>query len=263
MLIGNALAPLLGFANVGGIQSTDEIYYLLVVQNIGMFLLPAYLATRLVHRHALTRLGLAHKAKILSSLFVVGLAVSILPFISFTAALNALVPFPDWIVAMEKSAADLTNQLLFTDQWEYFGLNLLVMAAMPALVEEIFFRGFLQNLVHRWTKNAHWAIFVTALIFSAFHLQFISFLPRLLLGIILGYLFYWSGSLWLSVIAHFVNNAMGICVYFYVKYNQLPFNPDAIDAAMQSNTLIAIASAVTAGLLLNCIFQVERTKIKR
>jgi membrane protease YdiL (CAAX protease family) len=237
----------------------DSVYWLLTIQNIGMFLLPAYLAMRLVHRHALTRLGLRHLPKIVCVLCTVMLPLAIAPFVNLTAELNALLPLPDWAAELEKSAEQLTATLLATEDPQVFGLNLLCIALMPALVEEIFFRGFIQNTLHRLFGNPHWAIFVTAAVFSAFHMQFGSFLPRLALGIMLGYLFHWSKSLWLSIAAHFVNNAIAVCVYFYLTCNQLPIT--AVDAAMQGNTIITAAFTLTAALLLFCIyFEYHRDK---
>ena len=101
---------------------------------------------------------------------------------------------------------NLTNGTLF--------VNIIVMAALPAICEEFLFRGTLQNLLEKKSSKPHLAIWITAIIFSAIHLQFYGFIPRMLLGAYLGYLLYWSRSLWLPVLAHFLHNALSILVSF-------------------------------------------------
>jgi membrane protease YdiL (CAAX protease family) len=93
-------------------------------------------------------------------------------------------------------------------------LNLLVIAIVPAIGEELLFRGYLQQSFSNWLSNPHVAIIVTAVLFSAIHLHFQAFLPRFILGVLLGYLFYWSGSLWLPILAHFANNAQAVIISY-------------------------------------------------
>jgi hypothetical protein len=89
---------------------------------------------------------------------------------------------------------------------------------LAAVGEELIFRGLLQRLLNGMVKNVHLAVIITAILFSAFHFQFFSFLPRLLLGLILGYLMYYGRSIWYPILAHFANNIMGVIYYyFYAK----------------------------------------------
>jgi hypothetical protein len=90
----------------------------------------------------------------------------------------------------------------------------MMVAVLAAIGEELIFRGLLQRLFLEWTRNVHVAVFISAFIFSAFHLQFYGFFGRLVLGLILGYLFVWTGSLWVPIAVHFVNNAMAVIVSF-------------------------------------------------
>jgi len=102
-------------------------------------------------------------------------------------------------------------------------LNILIIAILPAFGEELIFRGVLQKILSDLFRNKHAAVWVTALFFSAVHLQFFGFLPRLILGLAFGYLYLWSGTLWLPIIAHFVNNAvpaLGAFFYGWESYNQ-------------------------------------------
>jgi len=92
--------------------------------------------------------------------------------------------------------------------------NLFVVAFMAGLSEEIFFRGFIQRLFIENKLNHHLAIWFTAILFSAIHLQFFGFVPRVLLGAVLGYLYFYSGNLWLSIIAHTVNNGFAVVMAY-------------------------------------------------
>jgi len=92
-----------------------------------------------------------------------------------------------------------------------------MIAIIPAFAEEFLFRGALAKLLKDWTKNIHVAVFISSFIFAAIHMQFYGFLPRFLLGTALGYLFFWSGSLWLPIAAHFANNFRSVVVEFLFR----------------------------------------------
>src|SRR5690606_9164914 len=97
-------------------------------------------------------------------------------------------------------------------------LAFVVVVVLPAIGEEIVFRGMIQNDFYRATRNAHLSIWITAILFSAIHLQFYGFFPRMFLGALFGYLYFWSGNLWMPVLAHFVNNGFTlISLYLYDK----------------------------------------------
>ncbi|MFO8053840.1 MAG: CPBP family intramembrane glutamic endopeptidase, partial [Bacteroidales bacterium] len=91
---------------------------------------------------------------------------------------------------------------------------------LPAIGEELLFRGVLQQLLSKLFANVHLGILVTAILFSAIHMQFFGFLPRIVLGLVLGYAFYLSGNIWMPVVIHFVNNAFAV-VIAHLYYNDL------------------------------------------
>ncbi|NNE29163.1 MAG: CPBP family intramembrane metalloprotease, partial [Saprospiraceae bacterium] len=96
--------------------------------------------------------------------------------------------------------------------------SLIVIAVIPAIGEELIFRGHLQQYFSRWLKNKHIGVLLAAFFFSAIHMQFEGFVPRFFLGVILGYIFLWTGSLWLAIWGHFVNNSFQLIgVYFLVQ----------------------------------------------
>lgn len=114
--------------------------------------------------------------------------------------------------AQEALAKQLTDQLLASDRIDILLANLLVVAVIAALTEELFFRGALQRILGKALSNPHAIIWTAAALFSAFHMQFYGFLPRMILGAYFGYLLLWSRSIWLPVFAHFINNATAVVV---------------------------------------------------
>ncbi len=140
------------------------------------------------------------------------------PIIELNKALNFpdfLSSFEVWAQAKEKQLEAVTIHLVsFENKLEYL-IGVLTIAVIPGFCEEYFFRGVLQKNLSLLIKNHHVAIIISAFIFSAFHLQFYGFFPRLLLGVLFGYFYYWSGSLTYSIIAHTLNNFFGL-TFFYI-----------------------------------------------
>lgn len=122
----------------------------------------------------------------------------------------------DLLKPQEDQAMRLTELMLNTPSGLSLVNTILAVALVPAVAEELTFRGVLQPLLARWTGNVHVAIWSSAFLFSFIHFQFFGFLPRLLLGGILGYLVWWSGSLWPAIWTHFANNLMAILIYRYL-----------------------------------------------
>ena len=143
--------------------------------------------------------------------------ISISPLIDVLSTWNQGLQLPeslrsieDWMINSEKAAEVATNTLLNTDSWGGFIMNIIIIAIMAGIGEELMFRGVIQKILIGWTKNIHLGILYTAIIFSAIHFQFYGFVPRMILGMVLGYLYIWSKSLWAPVIAHAINNALTV-----------------------------------------------------
>ncbi len=151
-----------------------------------------------------------------------------MPFITLLAQLNQLLVLPNslsgvetWMRNLETSAEETTNLLLTgTSVWDYLG-NLLFVGVFAAVAEEFFFRGALQQLLVKLFKSNHTGVWMTAFIFSLMHLQFYGFLPRIILGVILGYLFVWSKNLWIPILIHFLNNALVVTFSYFFKENSV------------------------------------------
>lgn len=149
------------------------------------------------------------------------LSIFIIPAVSLLGYWNGLMELPEalagierWMQEMEEENGAIIEQLMGDSRISIFFANLIVMALVPALGEEFLFRGTIQPICKRIFKNDHTAIWITAFIFSAIHLQFYGFIPRLLLGAYLGYLLYWSRSIWVPVCAHFLHNGITTAVVF-------------------------------------------------
>ena len=125
--------------------------------------------------------------------------------------------FEEWATLKEKQLESLTIHLISFDNTTEYLIGILTIAIIPGLCEEYFFRGVLQKNFKLLLNNPHAAIILSALLFSAFHLQFYGFFPRFLLGVLFGYMFYWSGSLVYPVIAHTLNNFIGISLVYAAK----------------------------------------------
>ncbi len=142
---------------------------------------------------------------------------------------------------MEGNAEKLTLAFLKMDSPLDLMLNILIVALLPAIGEELLFRGCLQQLLVEWTKKPHLSIFIAAALFSAIHFQFLGFVPRMLIGAFLGYLFYWSGNLWYAIIGHFVNNALQVVGYYFAQGTNSNADLKAIDSLPPSSILLGTA----------------------
>ncbi|MFN0276607.1 MAG: lysostaphin resistance A-like protein [Chitinophagales bacterium] len=126
--------------------------------------------------------------------------------------------------SLEEQAQLQTDAFLATTTTGGLLINILLVAVLAAVGEEIVFRGLLQNMLQKMIKNVHVAVWAAAFFFSFMHFQFFGFFPRLILGAVLGYLFAWSGSLWPSIAGHFINNFLGVLGYFLTNKEMLDEN---------------------------------------
>ena len=161
------------------------------------------------------------------------------------------------MISSEENAASLTKAFLSGNSLMSLTSNLIIIAFLPALGEELFFRGIMQKLFSQMIKNNHAAIIITSIIFSAIHMQFFGFLPRMALGIFLGYLLLWSKSLWLPILAHFLNNALIIIFTFLQQQNKINFNPDTVGTDSNEKLLLWSSIAITLFLIF-LVHKVER-----
>ena len=219
-----------GMAGVRAAALSDFSYIsafkiLLVAQQIGLFLTPAILLAIVEGKKPSNFYGLkAPKAELL--ILVTVLSICWMPIMGLSNELNQKMVFPgflkgleSWMRAMEDNGAKATEAILQMKSISMLLVNLFVVAVVPAVCEEFIFRGALQRIIFRLKSNPHVAIWLSAFIFSTIHVQFFGFLPRLLLGAAFGYIYFWTGSIWYAVFAHFLNNGYAVVVAFYLQAN--------------------------------------------
>lgn len=148
------------------------------------------------------------------------------PFINHITQLNEMMQLPDWMKpiedwmrAKEDHNMKLTQDFLIVDTFGGFLLNLLALAVVPAIGEELLFRGLIQKTIQNHTRNIHLAIWCSAILFSTIHLQFYGFFPRMIMGVIFGYFLVWSQSIFVPIFCHFLNNATIVTVYYFMPEN--------------------------------------------
>ena len=213
-LVGSAIV--LFFSDFGLSQDLSNqiaVNYLKLLQlfsAIGLFIAPTLLYAYLTDFDY----KLLFNFKRQSAFLVIVIMMLITPFIIWLLAMNMSIPFPDWILRLGNDSEKIVESFLKMNHFGDLLFNLLVIAIVPAIGEELLFRGYLQQSFSKWLSSPHVAIIVTAVLFSAIHLHFQGFLPRFILGVLLGYLFYWSGSLWLPILAHFANNAQAVIISY-------------------------------------------------
>lgn len=187
------------------------------ISSLGLFLLPAigmalfcdtsprhYLSLRKVNDERVWLL-------VLASMFLIAAPINFIAMLNQQMELPTfMAPVEQWMRSQEDLALQLTQAMIGDGTPQLLAINLIVMALCPAITEEFFFRAALQRLIGKWNPNPHFVIWSAAILFSAFHLQFYGFIPRMLLGAYFGYLLLWTRSIWIPVFAHFINNATAI-----------------------------------------------------
>lgn len=209
--------------------------YLQIVQSVGVFVLPAFIFAYLVSYKPNRYLQL-HRMPSLQRVGLVFLMLLVaLPFVNVVGQWNSEMVLPswmrgveEWMRAKEDQAEVITKMFLDSKTSADLWINVLMIGIVPGIGEELLFRGVIQKLLKRITGNDHWAVWLTAILFSAIHLQFYGFIPRVLLGAIFGYVLVYSRNLWLPMLVHFLNNTMAVFAYHFYNMGALDFDPDTI-----------------------------------
>ncbi len=204
----------------------DKWLPIMLIQGMGAlggFVVGGILHLNLVERFPLSKLFTGRNTGIASLIIAAVLVISFMFVNTVFIEWNAGLSFPDFMKGFEEWAKTKEEELMritefltvFDSGWQFL-IGFMVIAVLPAFGEELIFRGILQNKLHAYFKNAHLAIWISAILFSGFHIQFYGFIPRLLLGGLFGYMYYWSRNLWYPIIGHFINNGLTlIMIYLY------------------------------------------------
>ena len=220
LIFGLAFSIVLGtivtIINGSDLQDLKNLQITQIISGVVGFLMPAVVYTMLVQEKPWNYLGFK-KIPTWSLLGIVAM-FTIIPFLSLVTDWNDSIVFPESMRAIEEQMRSLQARSeeiikIFISQGTLFS-SMLIIAALAAVSEELLFRSVIQKSLIKLFKNAHVAIIVTALVFSAFHGDFFGFFPRFILGMMLGYMFWMSGSIFPSMLMHFVNNATIVMLYY-------------------------------------------------
>lgn len=248
--------------NISALKFYQAIY------SIGMFIIPPFIIAYFLSSNVRSYLQINQSARFstfVQSFFIVLVS---LPLINMMGELNSQIHFPNflkdvetWMKSSEEHAALVTQKFLKMDNIGDLLINLILVAVIPALGEELLFRGVLQKQLSKWTGNIHWGIFISAALFSALHMQFFGFFPRLFLGMLFGYLLVWTDSLWVPVFAHLVNNGIAVSASYFMGKGQLPENADSIGS---SNMMweLSIVSLVLFSILSYQLFRTRKRQVE-
>ncbi len=218
-------------------DNATALKYFQLVLSIGIFVLPPLVFALLATEDPLGFLKMGSLPA--PPLLMLGILIvfTASPVMYALLDLNQSIPFPESLSGLEetlRSMEDRTNklleQMLAMDSIGALLLNLTVIAVIPAVGEELLFRGGIQQLLHKWTGKPHLAIILGGAIFSFIHFQFFGFLPRMLLGMLFGYLFYWSSNLWLPILAHFIHNASQVIMVYLYDSNVMETNIEEVES---------------------------------
>ena len=222
-----------------------------IINQIGIFIFPPIAFAWLISERPLNFLGIS-KPRAGQMILAIIAVLSIAPVINVLVQWNEGLTLPhmfrgieNWMRNTEENAARLTENFLNAGNPADLALNLLMIGILPALGEELLFRPAFIGVLKKMFRNVHWPVMISAIVFSAFHLQFFGFFPRLVLGILMGYLYVWSGSLWVPALAHFVNNSVVVVVSWLFQNQFIEKNLTDLEGA-GSWPYVAISVVLTA-----------------
>lgn len=234
-------------------QEIVNLYkFIQVVQSVGFFIVPPFVLGFLFHGKSNEYLYLNKSFSARSIILVFAMMISIAPIVNLIAELNGNMSLPswlsgveDWMRKAEENAAEITKVFLNVKTTGGLTFNIFMVALLPAVGEELLFRGVIQRIFSRMTRSHHWGIWISAILFSALHMQFFGFVPRVLLGALFGYLLVWSGSMWLPIIAHFFNNAIAVIMLHFINNRALEPKFEAIGSTSDSYYMAGISLGLT------------------
>lgn len=273
-LIGFAAAvPIFGINPLDLLKELESfnnmplLKYFQVVQAIGLFILPAILLSRIFAGNSSQYLKMNKIPESVNFFIVIIIMLAALPVINLFAELNSHIKFPGSMSGLQQFIEQSSKNYqvaseMFLKEASLPGMivNVFIIALLPALGEELLFRGIVQRVLCNLFKNNHTGIFVAGFLFSFMHFEFYAFFPRWALGIMFGYLLLWSGSIWLPILAHFLNNSIAVITYFLINNGSV--DKRLIDFGSSYSTLpYTIFSAIVLGMALYTFYRRNRAPL--
>ena len=253
IVFSSVLGVFVATINGGEIFSYKNLRIIQVLNQVVGFMMPAVVYAILVKEKPFNFLGF-NKMPAWSLLGIVAM-FTIIPFLGTVTDWNDSIVFPESMRAIEeqmRATQQKSEEIIemFISQGSLFS-SLLIIAALAAVSEELLFRSVIQRWLMKLFKNVHVAIIVTAIVFSAFHMDFFGFFPRLFLGVMLGYMFWMTGSIFPSMLMHFVNNATIVMLHYLNTRGFIDIDVDHFCST--DNVLVIILSLImTVAIFIIC-----------
>ncbi len=250
------------FNALPGGRSIDFFKWLQLIMSLFTFVLPVVLLALVIRQERLKFFNLHRNINYFQALNVMILFIVTIPLVSVSAVFNQFIM--DLPMLADFKAASLAKEKVLDELIKSFfqdksigGLitNIIVVALSAAVTEEIFFRGTLQRLFHENIKSIHLTVWLTALIFSAFHLQFSGFIPRAILGALLGYVYIYTGNLWLPILGHFINNSIAV-IGNHFNIDQL----NDLDKSSKPNSALYLIAIVSVGIIVFLLIKIRNNE---
>lgn len=255
-----SLIPMYLF-NRPGVDPWRMSIAMMVIQDVGIFIIPAFITARIFNNGRTVQTLMLDKFPGWSHLGMMLLIyIASIPMMNSIIEWNEGIRLPEsmagieqWLRAQENMALQATELMMDIDSVGQLIVVILTIGLLTGIGEELIFRGSIQRLMIENRVNVHAAIWISAFIFSALHMQFYGFVPRMLLGAFFGYLVVCSGSLWLPILAHALNNTMATVTYYQPSLETTPW----LGATTPGITIIS-----TIVTLLLVLYYVKYMRIK-
>ena len=252
LIIGSVIGVIFPFVTGQDVTSLSSLRFMQITSQIFTFVLPPMLYAMLVKKEPMTALGLK---KVTYHWFVIGIAMmyAILPLNNIFAEWNAGLKLPEsmsgieeMMRSMQESATELTEKMLNVNNIGGLIINIIMIAGLAALGEELLFRSIIQTSLIKICRNAHIGIFLASAIFSFIHFEFYGFIPRLVIGLLLGYMYYYSKSIWVPMTMHFANNATIVFLYYL---NNIGLTNIDVEGFGETNIVVLLLSVIATAAL--------------
>lgn len=264
LLFGIVVEPIFGISFLElsrqSIEQKPALQTLQLLNSLGLFVFPALLFIRM--NPDLLQLNL--KPTVLNCILCILIYFSVVPMMEGLQWYNEGLSLPEnwsglenWMRQTEASALEITRLLVEMEGPGDFIFNLFLIAIIPAFGEELIFRGIVQKRINQQFNSLHLGVWISAICFSAMHLQFFGFLPRLILGVVFGYLFAYGKNIYLPILAHFLNNSVAL-VGVYLAGGKWPE-----ETVEEPNSIVFAFSAICTVLLLIVFYRTQKSPAKK
>lgn len=238
-------------ALIGSMENTMPFKIGIGLNNIIMFGLSAYVFKLIVSKEKFSKyFSLNRKLEGNWLGLSVLLMISIYPLIAYSAQWMQSIDLPSWAQSMDQSSMDtLASVLEMNGPWD-LALNLLIVAIIPAICEELFFRGVMQKELNRHLSNPHLGIILTSIVFSAIHMSVEGFTARMLLGLVLGYTYHYTKSLWYPILLHLFNNGLQVLALYFSGESIKDIDPTEGPKIHWAFAIVSLAVAIAIFMLI-------------